>query len=111
MRPRRPARRAAGDLDQAIRQVVEEYRGFLAALPPGGEPPPNEDPKAFAARHAAARAALAHLELLLRLAGEQAPEAGAASDDATLLSAAKDELGRTDAGPEEAEDDGPSTDL
>ncbi|MBR0650443.1 hypothetical protein GXW78_12275 [Roseomonas terrae] len=57
--PRRP------DLRAAMGVVAEEYFRFLQG---GPEPGTGDDTKAFAAHHAACRAALAHLEHLLKLA-------------------------------------------
>ena len=68
MRARRNAPLDA-DLTEAARLVLEEYRSFLQG-------DTEEDAKAFGARHAAARAALAHLEHVLKLArdsGEARP--------------------------------------
>jgi hypothetical protein len=68
VRARRNARLDA-DLTEAAQLVLEEYRSFLQG-------DTEEDAKAFGARHAAARAALAHLEHVLKLArdsGEAKP--------------------------------------
>lgn len=54
----------APELEQAALLVAQDYRAFVAAAPAPGT---HEDPKAFAAHHAAGRAALAHLEQLLKL--------------------------------------------
>ncbi|MFC0385242.1 hypothetical protein [Muricoccus vinaceus] len=67
------------ELRRAVRKVVADYEAFVARGPAADA---EEDPKAFAARHAAARSALAHLEHLMKLApggeGESvAGEAGA----------------------------------
>lgn len=58
-------------LAETVREVTADYVSFLRA-PRGAEP---EDAKAFAARHAAAKAALAHLEALIKLAAECDEEA------------------------------------
>ena len=58
-RPRGPDLRAAMDV------VAEAYFRFLHD---GPEPGTGDDTKAFAAHHAACRAALAHLEHLAKLA-------------------------------------------
>jgi hypothetical protein len=52
------------ELRRAIRKVVEDYETFVSRGPAPGT---HEDPKAFTAHHAAARAALAHLEHLMKL--------------------------------------------
>jgi hypothetical protein len=58
------------DIPAAVKLILDDYQAFLA-----GGPHAQEDgaTKAFAARHAAARAALAHLEQLLKLAGDDPP--------------------------------------
>ncbi len=67
-------------IELAMERVAEEYLDFLAA---GGDNAP--DPKAFTARYAAARAALAHLvDLAALAAGEATPEAIEATTDAVL---------------------------
>lgn len=53
-------------LAETVKEVTADYVAFLRA-PRDAEP---EDAKAFAARHAAAKAALAHLEALIKLAAE-----------------------------------------
>ena len=53
-------------LAETVREVTADYVAFLRG-PRAAEP---EDAKAFAARHAAAKAALAHLEALIKLAAE-----------------------------------------
>jgi hypothetical protein len=55
------------DFAAAARRVLADYEGFVAASAEAGD---AADARAFAARHAAARAALAHLEQLLKLAGD-----------------------------------------
>lgn len=62
------------DLRTAMDVVAEGYLRFLQA---GPEPATEDDTKAFAAHHAACRAALAHLGELVKLArqmGSEAPE-------------------------------------
>lgn len=72
MRRRKPR---AQDLKLAdlVPEVRADYAAFLR-LSRGEE----EDAKAFGARHAAAKAALAHLEQLIKIAGasEEAADAG-----------------------------------
>jgi hypothetical protein len=58
-------------LTETVAEVAADYLGFLRAAR-GAEP---EDAKAFAARHAAAKAALAHLEQLIKLAASCDAEA------------------------------------
>lgn len=72
MRRRKPARPATEpELGPAVAKVMAEYMGFLDA--------PHEedgtDPKAFGARHTAAKTALSHIEQLLKLSGAPEDEA------------------------------------
>ncbi|MBB5692262.1 hypothetical protein [Muricoccus pecuniae] len=67
------------ELRRAVRKVAEDYEAFVSRGPAPGT---HEDPKAFTAHHAAARAALAHIEHLMKLnrggaEGEAAAETGA----------------------------------
>ena len=56
------------DLHPLVHAVAEEYAAFLRDA--------EADPRSFGARHAAAKAALAHLESLMKLAqGGSAPAA------------------------------------
>jgi hypothetical protein len=73
MRKRRTPGFDETQLAAAAQSILEDYRRFLAEGEAG-------DPKAFAARHAAARSALAHLDQLMKLAGEAAEEDAAATD-------------------------------
>lgn len=59
------------DFAAAARRVLADYETFVAASADAGD---AADAKAFAARHAAARAALAHLDQLLKLAAESERE-------------------------------------
>ena len=70
-RARKPAAPAHARLAAAAALIAEDYLRFLAGWDDA------EQVKAFAARQAAARAALAHLELLQKLAGD--PEEARAS--------------------------------
>jgi hypothetical protein len=93
-------------LQRAIRRVVDDYNAFLERGPAPGT---HDDAKAFAAHHAAAKSALAHLEHLLKLARGHAAEAGPSdiSQAADLLQQARLAL----AGMREDEEDadaGPS---
>lgn len=67
MRRRKP-RAAVVNLVEALPSVTEAYRKFVE------ESGHDSDPKAFAARHSAAKAALSHIEQLMKLSGEGAPE-------------------------------------
>jgi hypothetical protein len=83
----RPKRRPSPLTDEyraaAARLILEDHRRFLSD--------PDADPKAFAARHAAGKAALAHLEQLMKTgcAGEDEEEADAGEADGGHLSAAR----------------------
>lgn len=81
------ARRPAADarLADAARLVAEDYLRFVAS----GEWLDPEAAKAFAARQAAAKAALAHLELLRRVAGG-ADDAREGLDRAQLVAQARE---------------------
>ncbi|MXP63705.1 hypothetical protein E0493_10135 [Roseomonas sp. M0104] len=99
---------AIEDLQPAIRRVVEDYNTFVAHGPAPGT---HDDAKAFAAHHAAAKAALAHLEHLLKLAratGAGEEESGLAQA-AALLRQARGALAEEPPTEEECDaDDGPS---
>lgn len=78
---------AREELAAAMLKVAEDYRSFVAQGPAPGT---HDDAKAFAAHHAAAKSALAHLEHLLKLARAQGPveeEQGMAQADALLREA------------------------
>jgi len=70
------------DVPAAVKLILDDYQAFLA----GGPHAQDEGAKAFAARHAAARAALAHLEQLLKLAGDDPPGEVTAESIATWRS-------------------------
>jgi hypothetical protein len=75
------------DRDEAARLILSEYFDFLLGGPPPGE---GADPKAFAGRHGAAKAALSHLEQLFKTAGGGTDEeAGAAETVGGQLDAAR----------------------
>jgi len=99
---------ATEDLQPAIRRVVEDYNAFVARGPAPGT---HDDAKAFAAHHAAAKSALAHLEHLLKLAraaGAGEEETGLAQA-AALLRQARGALAAESLSEEECEtDDGAS---
>ncbi len=79
---------AREELAAAMLKVAEDYRSFVAHGPAPGT---HDDAKAFAAHHAAAKSALAHLEQLLKLARAQGggaeEEQGMAQADALLREA------------------------
>lgn len=79
----------AAQVDQAIERVIASYRAFAAAEPQGA------NPKEFAAHHAACKAALAHLDLLLRIARITAtPAPGEEADDRLAwVAAAREAVG------------------
>jgi hypothetical protein len=68
---RRKSRGFGIKLADTVSEVAADYLGFLRA----GRGEEMEDAKAFAARHAAAKAALAHLEQLIKLAASCDAEA------------------------------------
>ncbi|MFC3126813.1 hypothetical protein ACFOD4_17245 [Pseudoroseomonas globiformis] len=74
------------EVQRAIRRVVEDYNAFLERGPAPGT---HDDAKAFAAHHAAAKSALAHLEHLLKLA-----RAAASGDQESHVDHAADLLRR-----------------
>lgn len=81
-------RRLTEQLPGLVDTAVESYRNFAEAEPPG-------DAKSYAARQAACKAALAHLDLLLRLARMLLPKAAAeaAPDLETLIVEARARAG------------------
>ncbi|MDO8608507.1 MAG: hypothetical protein Q7R40_18400 [Phaeospirillum sp.] len=83
--------RLAGILPASIHATVAGYEAFTGSLPPA-------DAKGFAAWHAAAKAALAHVDLLVKLArwAESTPEAGAEDGVERLLSQARAALDALD---------------
>lgn len=87
------------DLAAAVPIVVEDYHRFLRSSGGG-----VEEPKEFGARHAAARAALAHIEQLAKLIGEAAGEPAAEAAGALLAEARGDIPAPTEAERKEAED-------
>jgi hypothetical protein len=82
-------RPSMADADFAIAQrlILDDYNRFLTALPRAGED--AADPKAFAGRHTAARAALAHLEQLQKLVCGGGGDESAAGEVAVQLDAAR----------------------
>lgn len=94
------------ELETAVLRVVEDYGAFIARGPAPGT---HDDARAFAAHHAAAKAALAHLEHLLKLArahGAGEEEHGVARAQALLQQA----RGALAAPPEEDGEDNGSDD-
>lgn len=78
-----------GQLETAASRVIESYRTFMNEEPEAG------DARAFAAHHAACKAALAHLDLLMKLAKIAGLETDAAEGDeeqARLLAQAREAL-------------------
>jgi hypothetical protein len=69
------------DLRSAMDVVAESYLGFLRC---GPEPGTGDDAKAFVAHHAACKAALAHLEALLKL-GRSMGVAPAEAEEARIM--------------------------
>lgn len=61
-----------------VPKVLADYRTFVC------NPAPSES-KAFAAFHSACRAALSHLELLVKLTGDQMPDERREGEDDTSL--------------------------
>lgn len=77
-------------LESAATRVIESYRTFVNDEPEAG------DARAFAAHHAACKAALAHLDLLMRLAKAAGVDADAAERDeeqARLVAEAREAVG------------------
>ncbi len=82
MKGRREVALPAPDLRGAVNLVMEDYLRFLHA---GPEPGTGDDAKAFAGHHAACRAALAHVEALVKLGRVMGAQGPAAEDAATIL--------------------------
>lgn len=79
---------AAAAFAGAVRAVVEDYLRFLLDEEGG-----TEAAKAFMARHAAARAALGHVETLLKLVGGGTEAPDSFQDGFVLLGQAREALG------------------
>jgi hypothetical protein len=77
------------DLRAAMAVVTEEYLRFLHG---GPEPGTGDDTKAFAAHHAACRAALTHLEHLLKLARAMGGDDSGIAEATTFLAEARQAL-------------------
>ncbi len=65
----------AAELESAVMRVAEDYGAFVSRGPAPGT---HDDAKAFAAHHAAAKSALAHLEHLMKIARAAGAGGGAA---------------------------------
>lgn len=90
------------DRDEAARLIWDGYLNFLIGGPAPGE---EAEPKAFANRHAAGKAALAHLDQLYKVAGGPA-----SNDDAAAGDALAGHLGAARAGIASLEGEGADTD-
>lgn len=89
----------SAEIDRAIERVVSAYQAFAASAPM------VTDAKEFAAHHAACKAALAHLDLLLKIARiTEVPTTEGQADDErlALVAEARAALGSDDAGEDEA---------
>lgn len=89
MSGRREAGPRGPDLRAAMEVVAEAYFRFLHG---GPEPGTGDDTKAFAAHHAACRAALAHLEHLLKLARAMGDPDSGVEEATTFLIEARQAL-------------------
>ena len=81
------------DLRAAMEVVAEEYLRFLHG---GPDPGTGDDTKAFAAHHAACKAALAHLEYLLKLARAMGDPDSGVEEATTFLIEARQALSAFD---------------
>jgi len=79
------------DLRSAMEVVAESYLAFARC---GPEPGTGDDAKAFAAHHAACKAALAHLEALLKLARSMGAEPAEAEEARIILVEAREAISR-----------------
>lgn len=77
------------DLRSAMDVVAESYLGFVRC---GPEPGTGDDAKAFAAHHAACKAALAHLDALLKLARSMGAEPAEAEEARIILVEAREAI-------------------
>jgi hypothetical protein len=102
---RRRSRAFLHAFSEALRLVALDYANFVSRIELRE---PDDDPKAFGARHAAARSCLAHLEQLLELLGEDAG-LEQVREGFTLLREAKASLGLNGSGrphrPADEDDD------
>lgn len=79
------------ELERAARRVIEDYEAFLASGPAPGS---HGDAKSFAAHHTAGRAALVHLEYLLKLGRASASDSPLDEEASVLLARARAEIAR-----------------
>lgn len=79
------------DLRSAMAVVAESYLGFVRC---GPEPGTGDDAKAFIAHHAACKAALAHLEALLKLARAMGTAPAEAEEARIMLVEAREAISR-----------------
>ncbi len=91
----------AANLRNDMRTVYESYRRFLAAGPTADT---GDDDKAFAAFHNACRAALAHLEQIVELAGRAGCE-DVAAEGAALVAKVREEIAAMPDSEESGNDD------
>jgi hypothetical protein len=77
------------DLRSAMDVVAESYLGFVRC---GPEPGTGDDAKAFAAHHAACKAAIAHLDALMKLARSMGAEPAEAEDPRVMLVEAREAI-------------------
>lgn len=92
----------AAELESAVMRVAEDYGAFVSRGPAPGM---HDDAKAFAAHHAAAKSALAHLEHLMKIARTAgAGEAGVLDEANAVLQQARGAM--REEGQEGDEDDG-----
>ena len=105
-RPKRKPPISDADRDEAARLIWGSYMDFLIGGPAPGE---EAEPKAFANRHAAGKAALAHLDQLYKVAGGRGGGGDAAGEAvANHLDAARAAVASLEG--EEAETDGDAGD-
>jgi hypothetical protein len=91
-----PTEALGAELEATLRQVVQDYHAFVQAGP-------NGDPKTFTAYHAACRAALAHIDQLVKLLSEATEPGDSAKQDREEL-LAKTRADMAAAGEEEEGD-------
>jgi hypothetical protein len=77
------------DLRSAMDLVAESYLGFVRC---GPEPGTGDDAKAFTAHHAACKAALAHLDALVKLARTMGSAPAEAEEAAIMVIEAREAL-------------------
>lgn len=102
MRRRRPSG-VPIKLDAAVAEVTADYLAFLR----NARTDEPEDAKAFAARHAAAKSALSHIEQIIKLAsGNEEEVAGRQLDTDSLLHQAREQIIHDNETQEDSEGDG-----